>query len=207
MATAAKEPVEKPPAEEAAVKHFTAKISFARIAPRKCRYVVDLVRGQSVNRALDILKVVPNRGAYYLNKVLRSALANAANRDEDVDADTLWVSRAEVGPGPVIKRWQPAPMGRACKILKRTSHIFVTLSTPVGGEEAGPKRRGKKGEGAKKPAAAGTQAGAAAPAGAAPTAGAPPAAPAAQPAPTGGTTPPAAGAPAKDDKGSAPKAS
>ena len=132
---------------------FIAKISFARIAPRKFRYVVDLVRGQSLNRALDILKVVPNRGAYYLNKVLRSALANASNLDEEVDTDTLMVSRAEVGPGPIVKRWQPAPMGRACAIKKRTSHVWVTLSTPPPGETAAEApKTDAKGKGKGKPA-------------------------------------------------------
>lgn len=123
---------------------FTAKISFARIAPRKFRYVVDLVRGQNINRALDILKVVPNRGAFYLNKVLRSALANASHLDEEVDTDTLVVSRAEVGCGPIVKRWQPAPMGRACAIKKRTAHVWVTLTAPPADEKATAEAKGKE---------------------------------------------------------------
>jgi len=109
---------------------FIASHMYARISPRKARYVVDLVRGMSVNQALDALKFVNRRGKPMVEKVIRSALANA-EQNVDVDIDSLVISRAVVDEGPLLggrARWRPISRGRAVPILKRTSHIKVTLT-------------------------------------------------------------------------------
>lgn len=117
---------------------YEAILRYAPIAPRKLRYTVDQIRGKNVNQALTALRVIPKRGAYYVNKVLNSAVANASNLDTDLDADNLFVAEARVDPGPIRKRWRAAPMGRAMPIKKRTSHIFIAL-TPVPEEAPKPK--------------------------------------------------------------------
>lgn len=102
----------------------------ARISARKARYVVDLVRGLNVNEALDKLKFINRRAKPMVAKVIRSALANA-EQNVDVDIDELVISRAVVDEGPLLGgrgRWRPISRGRAVPILKRTSHIKITLS-------------------------------------------------------------------------------
>jgi large subunit ribosomal protein L22 len=103
-----------------------AKARFIRVAPRKARYVVDMVRGQKAGEALDVLKFTPRKAARLVYKVVASAVANAEQR-ADVDVDTLYIKTIFVDEGPTIKRWRPRAMGRATKILKRTSHITVVL--------------------------------------------------------------------------------
>ncbi len=105
---------------------WTATHCFARIAPRKARLVVDLIRGRHVNEALDILKFTKKRSSLMVQKVLRSAIANADEQEANVDA--LFVSDARVNEGPTMKRWRPKDRGRAHPILKRTSHIVVTVT-------------------------------------------------------------------------------
>ncbi len=122
---------------------FTAKLRFARLAPRKMRYVADLIRGANINRALETLKVVPNRGSYYLNKLLRSAIANASNRDENVDVDTLTIKSLRVDPGPALKRIRYGPMGRVLPIRKETCHVHVILE-PEPEQEEGEKPRKRR---------------------------------------------------------------
>jgi len=100
---------------------------FVRIAPRKVRIVADLIRGKDVDEALAILKFTPKRGARLLDKVLRSAIANAQN-NHDMDPGALYVKRVYVDEGPTLKRYQPHRMGQAFPILKRTSHISVVLA-------------------------------------------------------------------------------
>ena len=104
-----------------------AILRYARIAPRKARLVVDLIRGKQVGEALSALKFIPRKGARILEKVLKSAVADA-QQHEIGDLDDLWISRAYVDGGPVMKRVRPAPQGRAHWIRKRTSHITVVLS-------------------------------------------------------------------------------
>lgn len=120
---------------------FIARLRYAPIAPRKLRYTVDQIRGKNVNQALSALRIIPKRGAYYINKLLNSAVANASNLDTDLDADNLFVAEARVDPGPLRKRWRSAPMGRAVPIKKRTSHIFIALTKL---EEEAPKQVERK---------------------------------------------------------------
>jgi len=108
------------------IKTYKASHKFARISPRKARLVADLVRGKQVNEALLILQYNIKRGSAFVIKVVKSAVANA--EVQNVDVETLKVSKIYVDVGPVIKRWSPRAMGRATPINKRTSHICVELS-------------------------------------------------------------------------------
>jgi len=103
-----------------------AKARFIRITPRKARLVIDELRGKRVEDALNLLKFSPNKGAKVLDKIVRSAVANA-EQNPGIDVDTLYVKRIHVDAGPTLKRWLPRAMGRATKILKRTSHVTVVL--------------------------------------------------------------------------------
>ena len=104
-----------------------AILRYVRVAPRKVRLVVDLIRGKQVGEALSALKFIPRGASKVVEKVLKSAIANAQQK-EIGDVDDLWIKRAFVDGGPVLKRFQPAPQGRAHPIKKRTSHITVELS-------------------------------------------------------------------------------
>jgi large subunit ribosomal protein L22 len=110
---------------------FKAKLRFARITPRKLRYVVDLIRGKDYNSAIAILRIVAKRGAYFVRKVLKSAMDNATSiireKNLDIDVDKLHVVKAWVDQGPMFRRWRPASMGRAVQIRKRTSHLTIVL--------------------------------------------------------------------------------
>ena len=99
---------------------------FARISPRKARYVADLVRGKDIDEALDILHFTPRTAARIIHKVVLSALANAENK-ETLDVDKLFVKLICVDEGPTLRRFQPRAMGRAYRIRKRTSHIRIVL--------------------------------------------------------------------------------
>ena len=105
---------------------YQASHRFARISPRKARLIADLVRGQGIEEAMAALDFSKRRGAYYLRNVLKSAIANAEEKDADVT--TLFVESTWVDEGPTIKRFQPKDRGRAHPIRKRTSHIHVQLS-------------------------------------------------------------------------------
>jgi large subunit ribosomal protein L22 len=110
-----------------------AILRFVRVAPRKARLVVDLIRGHQVGEAFNILKFTPRSASRVVEKVLKSAVANAENL-EIGDPDDLWVTRVTVDGGPVLKRFRARSMGRANPIKKRTSHITVVVA---------PKMRGK----------------------------------------------------------------
>jgi large subunit ribosomal protein L22 len=99
---------------------------YIRISPTKARLVAELIRGKPVDEALTLLKFVPKKGARVVSKVLRSALANA-EQNSSIDVDTLYVKKIFVDGGPTLKRWRPRAMGRANRILKRSSHITVIL--------------------------------------------------------------------------------
>lgn len=103
-----------------------AVAKYVRIAPRKVRVVMDLIRGKDVAEAFAILKFTPKVGADAIEKVLKSAVANAEN-NFDMDVDNLYVSSAYVDQGPTLKRIHPRSRGQAFKILKRTSHITVVV--------------------------------------------------------------------------------
>ncbi|MGD8452947.1 MAG: 50S ribosomal protein L22 [Phycisphaerae bacterium] len=104
---------------------WTAKHRFARIAERKARLVVDLIRGRRCDEALELLRFTHKRAARMVDKVLRSAMASANEREATMSK--LFVSEARVDAGPIIKRWHPKDRGRAHAIFKRTSHIIVAV--------------------------------------------------------------------------------
>src|SRR5271165_3716600 len=103
----------------------TAKLSNLRIAPRKVRIVADLIRGQSVGAALSTLKFTTKSASKPLAKLLRSAVANAEQKDENVDVDRLVVHAITVDQGPTARRYMPRAMGRASRINKKTSHVQI----------------------------------------------------------------------------------
>ncbi len=103
-----------------------AVAKYIRIAPRKVRVVMDLVRGKNVAEAFAILKFTPKAGADVVEKVLRSAVANAEN-NFDMDVDKLYIKTAFVDQGPTMKRIHPRSRGQAFKILKRTSHVTIVV--------------------------------------------------------------------------------
>jgi large subunit ribosomal protein L22 len=104
---------------------FTSTHRYARISPYKARLVTALIAGRHVNEALDLLKFTHKRAAVMVDRVLRAAMADADEQEANVRE--LWVHEARVDGGPVIKRFQPKDRGRAHSILKRTSHIVVTV--------------------------------------------------------------------------------
>lgn len=99
---------------------------YVRMSPSKLKPVTDLVRGKDLNEALTILKFTPGRGAELVEKVVQSAAANAEN-NFDMNPDELYVAEVYANQGPTIKRFRAGAQGRASMILKRTSHIGVTL--------------------------------------------------------------------------------
>ena len=103
-----------------------AVAKYVRIAPRKVRVVMDLIRGKNVAEAFAILKFTPKAGADVVEKVLKSAVANAEN-NFDMDVDKLYVKTAFVDQGPTLKRIHPRSRGQAFKILKRTSHVTIVV--------------------------------------------------------------------------------
>ena len=124
-----------------------ATARFVRTSAQKAGLVLGLIRGKDVNRALATLKYTRKGIAADIEKVLRSAIANAQNKDGfSGDVDRLFVSAAFANQGPSAKRVRPAPMGRAFRVLKRTAHLTVKVSErpekvlAVGGAEARPKR-------------------------------------------------------------------
>ncbi len=109
------------------VTSVKATARMVRIPARKARLVIDLIRGKKVADALGILKFTPRKGAYLIEKVLNSAIANAEN-NFDLDVEDLYVSEAYVNEGPTLKRFRPRAKGSASPINKRTSHITIVVS-------------------------------------------------------------------------------
>jgi large subunit ribosomal protein L22 len=105
-----------------------AEARYIRISPQKARLVVDLIRGLQAGKALNTLRATNKRIAPTVEKVLQSAIANALNRNEEVDVDRLYVSHALVNEGPRMKRVRPAPMGRAYRYQRRLSHIVIKVA-------------------------------------------------------------------------------
>ena len=103
-----------------------AVAKFVRITPRKVRVVLDLIRGKNVAEAFAILKFTPKAGAVVVEKVLRSAVANAEN-NYDMDVDKLVIKTAFADDDPTMKRIHPRSRGQAFKILKRTSHVTIVV--------------------------------------------------------------------------------
>ena len=104
-----------------------AKHNFARISPQKARLVADLIRGKSVDQALEILTFSNKKAAVLVKKVLESAIANAEH-NEGADIDDLNVAKIFVDEGPIMKRIMPRAKGRADRILKRSSHISIVVA-------------------------------------------------------------------------------
>ena len=104
---------------------YLAKHRFARIAPRKARLVMDLVRGRNVDDAISMLRFSKKRASTLVEKVIRSAVANAT--EQEAPRGALFIAKAWVDPGPVMKRFQPKDRGKAYSIMKRTSHLCVEL--------------------------------------------------------------------------------
>ena len=103
-----------------------AILKNARIAPRKVQIVLDLIRGKDYEVAMATVKHTPKAASEYLEKLLKSAAANAEN-NHNMDKNNLYVAECYVCPGPIMKRIMPRAQGRAYRILKRTSHVTVVL--------------------------------------------------------------------------------
>lgn len=130
-------------------REFTAKHRFARITARKAGRIANLIRGRSVNEAIELLQFTPNRGAAFYMKVVKSAVANAS-LDEAVNVNRLYVSDARADVGPLLNdrlRFRPGPQGRAMPFAKRLSHLTIKVreAEEVVEPEAKPKaKRAKK---------------------------------------------------------------
>ena len=105
---------------------FVARHRNAPISDRKTRLVVDMIRGKHVNDALNVLRATPKRAAYYVDKVLRSAVANA-DQSLEADMESLRVARAWVDGGPMRKKWHPRARGRVAMVRNRSCHIHIVL--------------------------------------------------------------------------------
>jgi len=124
---------------------FVARHRFARITARKARRIADLIRGRSVNEALELLEFAPQRGASFYLKVVRSAVANAS-LDENVNINRLVISECRADDGPLAQgrlRFRPGPQGRAMPFAKRLSHLTVKVRELEEIEEAPKAKRGK----------------------------------------------------------------
>ncbi|OGU32363.1 MAG: 50S ribosomal protein L22 [Ignavibacteria bacterium GWA2_35_9] len=104
---------------------------FLGSSPRKMRLVIDLIRGMSVDKAIDVLHFSPKHASKDAEKVLRSAVSNLMNKDEAtrMEPADIFVKEAFVNQGPTLKRISPAPMGRAYRIRKRSCHITIIVAT------------------------------------------------------------------------------
>ena len=109
----------------------TATLRYLKMSPQKVRLVVDMVRGKKVEEALQLLRFTRKACAKDLEKLVRSAVANAEDKEANLDTDELVVSKIYVNEGPREKRIQPAPMGRAYRIQKRQAHVTVHVSDEV----------------------------------------------------------------------------
>ena len=116
-----------------ATNEFMARHRFARITARKARRIADLIRGRSVNEALEMLSFAPQRGAGFYLKVLKSAVANAS-MDEAINVNRLVISECKADDGPLLNgrlRWRPGPQGRAMPFQKRLSHLTIKVREAV----------------------------------------------------------------------------
>lgn len=105
-----------------------AKASYLKQSPYKMRQILDIVRGKDVNDAMKILKFTNKKASKLILKTLNSAVSNLTNFDEPFDVDEFYIKTAFVDGGPMVKRWRAAAMGRAVRILKRTSHLTIILA-------------------------------------------------------------------------------
>ena len=112
--------------EENKVLEATATLRFARISARKVKIVIDLIRGKSVDEALATVKFTPKAASEIIEKLLKSAIANAEN-NHHMEHSKLYVAEIYANQGPTLKRIRPAAKGSAVRIRKRTSHITIVL--------------------------------------------------------------------------------
>lgn len=112
--------------KEVRIVEAKAIAKYVRISPLKVGYICDEIRGKQVDEALSILKFTPKKGAKAIEKVLKSAVANAEN-NFNLDRDSLYVSEAYANEGPRMKRFRPKARGMAYPIIKRSSHIGVVV--------------------------------------------------------------------------------
>ena len=112
--------------EETLVKEARATLKFARISSRKVKIVADLIRGKDVDEALAIMKFTPKASSEVLEKLLKSAIANAENNN-GMKHEKLYVAEIFANQGPTLKRIRPAAKGSAVRIRKRTSHITIVI--------------------------------------------------------------------------------
>ena len=112
--------------EETQVREARATLKFARISSRKVKIVADLIRGKDVDEALAIMKFTPKASSEVLEKLLKSAIANAEN-NHGMSSNNLYVAEIYANQGPTMKRIRPAAKGSAVRIRKRTSHITIKL--------------------------------------------------------------------------------
>jgi large subunit ribosomal protein L22 len=106
---------------------YTAKHKHARIAPRKARLVMDLIRGRNVEDAIAVLSFSKKRASVMIGKVVKSAVANYNEQETAPSRNSLFVTEARVDAGPVMKRFQPKDRGKSHPIMKRTSHLIVAV--------------------------------------------------------------------------------
>ena len=104
-----------------------AKLKYARISARKVKIVIDLIRGKQVDEALAILRYTPKAASPLVEKLLKSAIANAENNN-GMKRDNLYIKEIYANQGPTAKRVRPAPQGRAYRVRKRTSHVTVVVA-------------------------------------------------------------------------------
>ena len=112
--------------EEVAVLEARATLKYARISARKVKIVADLIRGKDVSEALAIVKFTPKAASEIIEKLLKSAIANAEN-NHNMETSNLYVDQIYANQGPTLKRIRPAAKGSAVRIRKRTSHITIVL--------------------------------------------------------------------------------
>lgn len=108
---------------------YVARLKHLQGSPQKVRLIADLIRGKAVQDAVNILHLTPKRHAQPLEKLLKSAIANAESRDDKIDTDLLYVKEVFVDGGPALKRVWFTTMGRAFRKLKRQSHVTIKLDT------------------------------------------------------------------------------
>lgn len=108
-----------------------ATLKYARISSRKVKIVADLIRGKKIDEALAIVKYVPKASSEIIEKLLKSAIANAEN-NHDMKHENLYISEIYANQGPTLKRIRPAAKGSAVRIRKRTSHITIVLKEKEG---------------------------------------------------------------------------
>ncbi|RKY39195.1 MAG: 50S ribosomal protein L22 [Candidatus Omnitrophota bacterium] len=104
-----------------------AKGRYLRSSPYKIRKVIDLIRGERVDKALAVLEHTNRRAVYYIKKVLNSAVSNARQKEKEIKLEDLYISRIFATDGPRLKRYRARAMGRVAEILRRTTHLYVEL--------------------------------------------------------------------------------